>query len=288
MEQREILFRANQTPDFEDELETPNAADEMCNKFTSGANLPSDDSKESRDELQREMDDDLANAFAGIDWDIVNEACSDPTGFAHRIDDEMLASVPIGHSRIGGTPDLPPNFEWPKWEGYFVPLLAQIDLSEVEAASGLLPSSGRLYVFGVRGNKISPVPYMIHHIDCEKSKLIRCARTSYEETWVPNDPEIETCHVLTPTIPMAVASRANFKTDIDVVASLLTSTVEGYGNANKIARNESLKGDDWIILFSMVSMEPRYNSGYLHLLIREAALRSRDFSNLHPFIWFGA
>jgi uncharacterized protein YwqG len=74
-----------------------------------------------------------------------------------------LSNLEIGESRIGGTPDLPSNFQWPSWIAYeptmkgpgkdigirLLDFIAQINLSAIE---GLLPSSplpdrGTLYFF---------------------------------------------------------------------------------------------------------------------------------------------
>jgi uncharacterized protein YwqG len=54
-------------------------------------------------------------------------------------------------SSIGGLPSVPPDFEWPTWQGRPLGFVAQLDLEEV--AAGLtqpwLPKQGRLYFFFV-------------------------------------------------------------------------------------------------------------------------------------------
>jgi uncharacterized protein YwqG len=50
-----------------------------------------------------------------------------------------------GGSRLGGVPDLPPNFEWPVWTGGELALLAQLQLDELPPSQ--LPRSGRLLLF---------------------------------------------------------------------------------------------------------------------------------------------
>jgi uncharacterized protein YwqG len=80
------------------------------------------------------------------------------------------STIPVGVSKIGGNPDLPPDFEWPMWEHepsdsykailaqYNQPLpdkirplgfLAQFNLAEVAPydVEHLLPASGMLYFF---------------------------------------------------------------------------------------------------------------------------------------------
>jgi uncharacterized protein YwqG len=52
-------------------------------------------------------------------------------------------------SKIGGIPDLPPEFEWPVWDVDALAFLAQIDLAGLPKIQGLpgLPNVGLLYFF---------------------------------------------------------------------------------------------------------------------------------------------
>lgn len=61
-------------------------------------------------------------------------------------DDDAL---PVGASKIGGLPDLPPELSWPCWEGNPQTLIAQVNLREIAPydAEKLLPPSGMLYFF---------------------------------------------------------------------------------------------------------------------------------------------
>src|SRR3954453_18858606 len=43
-----------------------------------------------------------------------------------RENDANLGDLPLGHSRIGGVPDLPPDVVWPTVEGKKVPFIAQL------------------------------------------------------------------------------------------------------------------------------------------------------------------
>ena len=56
---------------------------------------------------------------------------------------------PIGASKIGGDPDLPPDFEWPLWEGIPISFVAQFNLADVSTfdVEKALPQSGMLYFF---------------------------------------------------------------------------------------------------------------------------------------------
>jgi uncharacterized protein YwqG len=62
------------------------------------------------------------------------------------IDAERTDDVPLGASRLGGDPDLPRDLEWPAWEHGPLDFLAQLDLTEVDAAFGL-PATGSLLFF---------------------------------------------------------------------------------------------------------------------------------------------
>ena len=57
--------------------------------------------------------------------------------------------APVGASRLGGDPDLPPGLAWPEKAGRPIWFIAQIDLEEVPEFSdrAKLPCSGRLYFF---------------------------------------------------------------------------------------------------------------------------------------------
>lgn len=59
------------------------------------------------------------------------------------------ASTRLGSSRIGGTPDLPPDISWPRFEGSSLSFIAQLNLDEVARTwpASPLPSSGTLYFF---------------------------------------------------------------------------------------------------------------------------------------------
>jgi uncharacterized protein YwqG len=54
-----------------------------------------------------------------------------------------------GRSRLGGSPDLPAGFAWPRWNGRDLAFLGQFDLAELTAAGvrGPLPEAGLLLAF---------------------------------------------------------------------------------------------------------------------------------------------
>jgi hypothetical protein len=57
--------------------------------------------------------------------------------------------LPLGTSKLGGFPDLPPTLVWPTWEEIPMVFLAQINLQDVAPydKEQLLPSHGFLYFF---------------------------------------------------------------------------------------------------------------------------------------------
>jgi len=57
--------------------------------------------------------------------------------------------INIGSSKIGGKPDLPSNFDWPKMDDEFLTFCAQYNLEEINIydVSNELPSFGIIYVF---------------------------------------------------------------------------------------------------------------------------------------------
>lgn len=63
-----------------------------------------------------------------------------------RVDE---AAIPLGASRIGGSPDLPADVPWPEWQGKPLSFLAQFDLRHVAlfAPAGALPDAGFLSFF---------------------------------------------------------------------------------------------------------------------------------------------
>jgi uncharacterized protein YwqG len=51
-------------------------------------------------------------------------------------------------TRLGGTPSLPPEFDWPEADGQALPFLLQVDLAEVYGVlPSFLPASGCLFFF---------------------------------------------------------------------------------------------------------------------------------------------
>lgn len=108
-------------------------------------------------------------------------------------------ALPVGASKFGGAPDLPPGFEWPVWQGYpesdrprYPPgefsrddgpmcFLAQFRLADLAAYDlrGALPASGVLYFFcAIWKQALGAYPedrdcWKVVHYDGDPSKLTR-------------------------------------------------------------------------------------------------------------------
>ncbi len=106
------------------------------------------------------------------------------------------SAVENGASRIGGLPDVPPGFEWPRWvrpkggiskylERLTGPMstplgfVAQLDLSAIPRVSEALPDSGWLYFFFDRSSEpwgFDPADRgacCVIYADCDRSALQR-------------------------------------------------------------------------------------------------------------------
>lgn len=65
---------------------------------------------------------------------------------AHPIDETQLSP---GTTRFGGSPDAPPEWAWPEYNGSVLPFVGQISLAEIASSitSSPLPNSGMLFFF---------------------------------------------------------------------------------------------------------------------------------------------
>lgn len=95
--------------------------------------------------------------------------------------------APIGSSKLGGLPDLPKGFGWPRRAGVPMEFVAQINLAEIQAAAKeeALPSRGLLSFFVVMealfGPGSSPADQRLWHFDSEPG--------SFERATPPPGPE---------------------------------------------------------------------------------------------------
>lgn len=122
-----------------------------------------------------------------------------------------LDCLSLGESRIGGLPDVPPGFDWPRWAtskprddkfgqlwcpGAPAPLgfIAQIDLSAVPRLDDSLPNSGWLYFFYDR--YCEPWGFDPTDRGCCRVLYAGCARSALERARPPSDADLE--HVAQP------------------------------------------------------------------------------------------
>ena len=70
--------------------------------------------------------------------------------------------VPVGASKFGGRPDLPPDYAWPRCEDGFLEFIGQINLSELPDVPHALPTSGLLSLFA---DSEGPFPCALNWFD---------------------------------------------------------------------------------------------------------------------------
>lgn len=75
------------------------------------------------------------------------------------------ADIPIGASKMGGSPDVPEGFEFPKWNFQYLSFIAQIRLSDAKPfdLEDLLPETGMLYFFYENNQYIEHIHQMQDH-----------------------------------------------------------------------------------------------------------------------------
>lgn len=100
--------------------------------------------------------------------------------------------LPLGVSKIGGVPDLPPDIDWPEWDDQPLPLIAQICLADVVPydRSGELPQTGMLYFF-FNEDALDTYPpahdsWRILHYDGDIASLQRRQTASEEQLVYPS------------------------------------------------------------------------------------------------------
>lgn len=77
------------------------------------------------------------------------DALQKHTRTAVRLVTRPCGELALGQSRVGGTPDLPADFEWPAYRGKPLAFVAQLDLAEIRRVlpDGPLPPDGSLWFF---------------------------------------------------------------------------------------------------------------------------------------------
>jgi uncharacterized protein YwqG len=102
----------------------------------------------------------------------------------HPVKDE--AELPIGHSKIGGRPDLPDGISWPLANHNPLEFIAQIRLDDVQPydIEKYLPQSGILYCFydglqWLEGEPFKGGRYRVYYLDGGNNALTRTSPPPY-------------------------------------------------------------------------------------------------------------
>ena len=99
-----------------------------------------------------------------------------------------MDALPLGASRFGGVPDLPPGVAWPQIEGKKLLFLAQIDSSTMPRwADSPLPADGWLHAFIMFSTKekvgLPPWKVVVLHHRGVREGLVRAPQPAEEEMW---------------------------------------------------------------------------------------------------------
>ena len=106
-----------------------------------------------------------------------------------------MSAFAIGDTRVGGDPDVPPGFEWPRHRDRPLTFLAQIRLADVAAllGDGRLPATGFLFFFYDRGQAWGFDPAdrgagVVLYSDCAATDLRRASPPPEEDDeYEPDD-----------------------------------------------------------------------------------------------------
>lgn len=220
----------------------------------------------------------------------------------------LTAALPLGASRFGGLPDLPPDFAWPAADGRKLQFLAQLDLADLPRWAGSpLPADGWLYHFGLYENEHDWVTVVRHHAG-PRSALVRQPLPPPGEIWMdriewPAYELLPLAGRLGATIDGTRAAKAvgedpfMFASDLSLAVAeadaqdpppaghrdvgWMLGEIDGTdGTTADMAGSLGLPGDDWINLLAIRSRGTMQwgDSGTLYALVRRLDLARGDFS----------
>ena len=197
-------------------------------------------------------------------------------------DEKALADMPLGHSRIGGLPDLPPGHSWPTFKGKKIPFVAQINLADCpKSVHSLLPKHGQLYAFSLISNEKEhwPPPTSVFVYEGETSSLVRAKRPAEDDIW-PDWGNERVYEILPATTKKSGAAKKRADEEENSLGWLLGEMEDYFGTPGEIADDLFEDGGDWINLLAVQSVGSMQWSdcGHLYVLIRRSALIARDFS----------
>jgi hypothetical protein len=202
-----------------------------------------------------------------------------------RRDAQVLSGLPLGQSRVGGVPDLPPGQEWPTFKGKKVPFIAQLNLADfAKADRPLLPERGHLYAFTLISNEKDqwPPPVSVFLYQGETSTLVRAQHPTDEEIW-PDWGGVRVYEILPATTTPEGRDPKKRSRKLDETLGHLQGEMAGvFGEPADIADYQFANGDDWINLLAIYSVGSMTwsDAGELYFLIRRSALEKLDFSNV--------
>ena len=207
-----------------------------------------------------------------------------------RRDAKVLGTLSIGHSRLGGLPDLPPDRAWPTHKGKKIPFVAQINLADIPAgADSGLPRRGHLYAFALISNEEEhwPPPAAVFLHEGEAASLRRAdapADDDIHPDWTGQRVyETVPAKALPPEDRKDTADEDDEYEEPDKTIGWLQGSMDDYfGTPGEIADDFFQDGDDWINLLALHSRGSMMwsDSGDLYFLIRRSALKARDFANV--------
>lgn len=194
-------------------------------------------------------------------------------------DVKALSALPIGATRIGGIPDLPPGFIWPTFRNQKIPFIAQINLADFPSAHGKLPSDGHLFFFMLGTNEDqlwSTPPASVSLYRGDTSSLIRSDHPADSEIW--EDWTGTRVYEILPAAAQPAPDAAKQRS----VAYLFGEMDGCFGTVDDIADRRFQEGDDWIALLSVKSVGSMQwsDAGDLYFFIRKTALAKLEFSNV--------
>jgi hypothetical protein len=210
-------------------------------------------------------------------------------------DRRVLEQLPLGASRVGGLPDLPPGVAWPRHRGKRLPFIAQVELSGFSGAGGLLPPDGWLYAFGLLCDEDhSPPPVAVFTHRGPREALVRTREPKDNDIWPDGGGErvYEMVRVV-PSPPKKSAAKRKADPDGDsdsesgrTAGWLLGEMSDAFGTPGEAADREFRDGDDWINLLAIGSVGSMQWSdcGDLYFLIRRSDLIKGDLSQVFATI----
>jgi len=198
-------------------------------------------------------------------------------------DQQVLAALPLGASRIGGLPDLPPDHQWPQINGRKLPFVAQINVAHFPAAHHLLPSDAHLLFFVLASNDEGfwpPVARVLFYRGPAES-LTRSPFPEPDEIWPDwGDERVYEISAATATPPQN--NPADKRSKQNARAGWLFGEFDFDETPGEVADRHFEDGDDWTTLLAVESNGSMLwsDAGELYLIARRSAIARQDFSNV--------